>query len=248
VTTASTLYLRAARQVLEHLEQTQLSNVEAAADLVIQALNHGGTVNCSEVGHGIQWDFMNRAGGLFAVQPFSFSISVNNPVPECRKAKPLPEAGERDLEQIRFAVRQAGLRAGDVMIVSSVSGRNRGPVELALACREQGVRTIGLTSLAYTAKVKSLHPSGKRLFEVCDVVIDNGAPYGDAAVQVPGIEHKAVPVSGLGMLVSGWMIWSRVMEKMAAAGNAPSVYISHNREGGPAFNEAMKAQYQKRGY
>ena len=47
---------------------------------------------------------------------------------------------------------------------------------------------------------------------------------------------------------SGWMIWGLVMEKMAAAGNAASVYISHNREGGPAFNDRMKAQYQKRGY
>lgn len=241
-------YLTVVRQVLEHLEKTQLGNVEAAADLVVKAFAGGGTLNCSEVGHGIQWDFINRAGGLLAIQPFSFSVNVNNPIPDCRKAKPAPDAADRDLEQIRFAVRQSHLRAGDVMIVSSVSGRNRGPVELALACRERGVATIGLTSLAYTAKVKSLHPSGKRLYEACDVVIDNGAPYGDAAVELPGYENKVVPVSGLGMMVSGWMVWSRVMEKMAAAGNPPSVYISHNREGGPEFNEKAKAQYQRRGY
>jgi len=242
------LYLNAVREVLTHLEQTQLANIQAAADIVAQALTHGGTVNCSEVGHGIHWDFINRAGGLLAIQPFAHSFSVNNPVPECRRGQPQPGAENRDLELIRFAVRNSPLRAGDVMVVSSVSGRNRGPVELALACRDHGLKVIGLTAMAYTLKVSSLHPSGKRLFEAVDVVIDCGAPYGDAAVDVPGYEHKCIPVSGLGQLVSGWMIWGLVMEKMAAAGNAASVYISHNREGGPAFNDRMKAQYQKRGY
>lgn len=241
-------YLKTARAILEHLEKTQLDNVQAAADIMVHALTHGGTINCSEIGHGIQWDFINRAGGLLAVQPFTHSFSVNNPVPECRRAQSQAGAADRDLEQIRFAVRNSNLRAGDVMIVSSVSGRNRGPVELALACRALGMKVIGFTAMAYTEKVKALHPSGKRLFEAADVTVDCGAPYGDAAVQVPGFEHACIPVSGLGQLVAGWLIWGLVMEKMAAAGNAPSVFISHNREGGPEFNDRMKAQYQKRGY
>jgi uncharacterized phosphosugar-binding protein len=121
-------------------------------------------------------------------------------------------------------------------------------VELALSCREIGVKVIGFTSLTYTAGVESLHPSGKRLFEAADVVVDNGAPYGDAGVDVPGYDVALVPLSGLGMLVSGWLIWEQVLTRMAARGTPASVLISHNGEGGPEYNKTSRAVYSERGY
>jgi len=240
-------YSQAARDVIAFLETRQGANIAAAADLVVDALQHGGTVSCSEIGHGIQGDFLGRAGGLFAVQPFTYSITVNNPMPECRR-KAHPASPDEDLQRVRTAVARSSLRAGDVMLVASVSGRNRAPIELALACRERGVRVIVFTSMTYTANVVSLHPTGKRLYEVGDVVIDCGAPYGDAGVDVPGYDVKLIPLSGLGMLVAGWMVWGTVMEKMAAAGTPASVYLSHNRDGGPAFNEKNRARYHEKGY
>lgn len=240
-------YTAAARSVIDVLETQQAASIEAAADLVVAALRQGGTVSCSEIGHGIQGDFLGRAGGLFAVQPFSYALSVNNPLPECRR-KAQPADPNEDLQRIRSAVTHSSLRAGDVMLVASVSGRNRAPVELALVCRERGVGVIGFTSMTYTRQVTSLHPTGKRLFEAVDVVVDCGAPYGDAGVEVPGYDVDLIPLSGLGMLVAGWMIWGTVMEKMAAAGTPASVYISHNRDGGPAFNEKGRVRYNEKGY
>ena len=244
----TTPYLQAARRSLDHLEKTQQGNVAAAADLIVAALRSGGTVNCSEIGHGIQWDFINRAGGLLAVQSFSYGLTINNPIPECRRKEQAGKPDERDLAQVRYAVNNSNLRPGDVMLLASVSGRNRQPVELALACRDRGVKTIGFTAMTYTQKVTSTHPSGKRLFEVVDVVVDNGAPYGDAGVEVPGYDVKLIPLSGLGMIVSGWMIWEQVMTKMAAGGTAASVFISQNRDDGPAYNDKSKAQYNQRGF
>ena len=241
-------YLEAVRRILDHLEKTQLSVVEKAADLVIAALSHGGTVHCHGIGHGTEGDFINRAGGLAAVQPFTFGLNVNDPVPDCLKDRPRAEPFERDLETVRFAVKASALRAGDVMMLGSVSGKNRGPIELALACRASGVKVIGLTSMEYTGKVKSLHPSGKKLCEVVDVAIDNGAPYGDAAIEIPGFKDKMLPVSGVAMTIAGWLVWGRVMEKMAAAGAPPSVYISINREGGQEYYDKNKAEYNRRGY
>jgi len=241
-------YLNAVRGILDHLEQTQLDNVDRAADLIIEALTHGGAVFCAEIGHSNQHDFLNRAGGLAAVHAFSFNCNINDVVADCLKDRPRPESFERDLETVRFAVKAGNLRAGDVMMVGSVSGKSRYPVQLTLACHEIGVKVIGFTSLAYTARVQSQHPTGKKLVDVADVVIDNGAPFGDAAVQVPGIDVDVLPVSGVAMIVAGWMIFGRVMEKMAAAGNPPSVYMSINREEGPAYYEASKKRYQERGY
>lgn len=241
-------YLAAVRGILAHLETSQLDAVEQAADLIVASVTNGGLVYCADIGHSNQWDFINRAGGLAVVQPFNFSCNITDPVPECAQARPRPEPFERDLETVRFALQASNLRAGDVMLMGSVSGKNRNPVELALACRELGIKTIGFTSFEYTAQVESLHPSGKKLFEVVDVAIDNGAPFGDAVVDVPGYEIKLCPVSGVSMVVIGWLIWGRVMEKLAAAGTPASVFMSLNRPGGQEWYDKNKALYNERGF
>ncbi len=241
-------YTEAVRGILAHLEETQLDSIEKAAKMVVESMTNGGTIFLSGIGHGNEQDFLNRAGGLAALQPFHFHFNVNNPVAECHQNRPRPEPVEVDLETARFAVRASNIRAGDVLVLGSVSGKNRGPVELAMACRDAGVKVIGITSLTYTANVESLHPSGKKLCDVVDVVIDNGAPYGDAAVDIPGFDFKLLPVSGVSAIVAGWMIWGRVIEIMTEAGNPPSVFQSVNREGGQAYYEKSKAEYNKRGY
>jgi uncharacterized phosphosugar-binding protein len=241
-------YLNAVRGILDHHQQHSLPAVEQAADLIVHALSSQGAVFCSEIGHHNQWDFLHRAGGLAAVQPFAYSCTITDPVAECLKDRPRPEPVDREFEAIRLVVHTSNLRPGDVMLLSSVSGKNRGPVELALACRDYGVKTIGFTSMAYTQQVEAKHPSGKKLYEVVDVVIDNGAPFGDAAVSIPGFEFDLLPVSGVSMIVAGWMIWGRVMEKMAAAGNPPTVFMSVNRPGGEASLKEREATYHQRGY
>ncbi|MEI6084189.1 MAG: sugar isomerase domain-containing protein [Verrucomicrobiota bacterium] len=239
-----THYLTAVRAVLTHLENSQLPAVERAADLVVHALQNNGVIYCWEIGHGIQGDFIHRAGGLAAVQHFHCRLDLSDKSPASH-ARTNPD---RDLETIRFGVQTSNLRAGDVLVLGSVSGKNRAPVELALACRARGVKTIGLTSLAYTQKVESLHPSGQKLCDVVDVVLDNGAPYGDAAVAIPGYADKLLPVSGVACAVIGHMLWGRVMEKMAAAGTPATVFQSVNRPTGVEDLKAAEKQYNARGY
>jgi uncharacterized phosphosugar-binding protein len=241
-------YLDAVRTILNHLQETQLGPVDAAADLVVQALTHKGAVFCHGIGHGSEGDFLNRAGGLAAPHLFSFGFNLNDAVANCLKDRPRPEPFDRELETVRFAVKASNLRAGDVAMLGSVSGKNRTPVELALSARAMGAKVIGITAMKYTARVKSLHPSGKKLCDVSDVVIDNGAPYGDAAVDVPGYKEKMLPVSGVAAIVAGWMVWGRVMEKMAAAGTPPSTFISINRDDGKEYYDRNLAEFNQRGY
>jgi uncharacterized phosphosugar-binding protein len=241
-------YLEAVRAVLAHLEQTQTDAIDCAAELVASSLSKDGAVFCSEIGHGIQGDFLNRAGGMAALQPLTFGVSVHDPVAECRSGRPRTETANREIETVRVALKTGNLRAGDVVVAGSVSGRNVRPVEIALTCREMGVKTIGLTSMAYTANVAPLHPSGLRLCDAVDVAVDIGAPYGDAAVDIPGLDVRVMPVSGVGFAVAGWLIWERVMLRMVAAGQAPTVFMSVNREGGQAYYEHARKQYHERGY
>ncbi|MDZ4200298.1 MAG: sugar isomerase domain-containing protein [Kiritimatiellia bacterium] len=233
------LYLDAVRRILDHFQSSQMEAVEQAADRVVACLRRRGTVTCAAIGHGNEQDFLQRAGGLVALRSWAKTFPL----------QPTEEKGaDADLEAIRRQVRGSDLKKGDVMLIGSVSGRNRAPVELALQCREMGVGVIAFTALTYSRRVTSAHPSGKRLFETADVVLDNGAPYGDAAVSVPGIAESMLPVSGVAMTVAGWLIWGRVMERMAAEGDAPSVYISVNRPDGPDWKARALRQFEQRGY
>ena len=247
-TTASESYLHAVRDILTHLEQTQLPAIEQAANLIVQALTNQGAVYCAEIGHGIHGDFIDRAGGLAAVQAFSHCFTIKDRVARALRDRPQPEPHMRDLEAIRLAVRTSNLRAGDVMLIGSVSGRNRGAIELALASREKGVKSIGLTALAYTREVTSTHPLGRKLCDVVDVVIDIGAPYGDAAVEIPGYKIRVLPVSGVASAVAGHMIFGTVMENLAKLGRPATVFMSVNREGGADLYEKAIEQYEARGY
>ncbi len=241
-------YLKEVRKILDHLEQTQLPAVDKASDLVVNSLMNGGAVFVSEVGHGGQGDFLNRAGGLAALHSFNFGLSVASDVAECLKSRPGAAGADEELELVRLAIKRSNMRSGDVLLLSSISGKTARPIDLSLACRELGIKTIGLTSFEYTAKVESLHPSGKKLIDVVDVAIDIGAPYGDAAVDVPGYDVKVIPMSGIAMGAAGWMIWGEVMEKTAKLGKPATVFISINREGGREFYDNAISEYNSRGF
>ena len=241
-------YVNAVRIVLDHLEHTQAPAIERAADLVVGALTNSGAVFCAEIGHSLQGDFFQRAGGLAAVQPFAYKINIDSPLPERMRDRPRVEPGDLDVETIRLALRNSNLRVGDVLLVSSVSGRSKTTVELAMSARALGIGVIGFASLDYCAKVNSAHPSGKKLPDVVDILVDIGAPYGDADVYIDGYDHPVLPVSGPGMVCAGWMIWEQVMRRMELLGSPATVYASVNRPGGMDDYLKARKQYQERGY
>jgi uncharacterized phosphosugar-binding protein len=179
---------------------------------------------------------------------FQFTLDISAPVPDVHKDRPRKKPYDKDLEDVRYALKASAIRSGDVLLVSSVSGKSRRIVELAIQARELGIKVIGFTSLTYASNVESDHPSGKKLSDVVDVTIDCGAPYGDGAVDIPGFDFKLLPVSGVSMITAGWMIWGTVIDKMTKAGNPPTVFMSQNREGGMEYYKNAIEQYNKRGY
>lgn len=241
-------YLEKIHELLSSIGVEQLDKIATAGDIIARCLASNGAVFITEMGHGTASELTNRAGGLIALKQFTFGMHSSSPVADCRRDRPQPEPVDAEAEQVRTAIRTSQLRPGDVVLVGSVSGRNRLPIELAIQCREAGIQVIALTSLDYTTKVSSLHPSGKKLAEVADLVIDICVPYGDACLEVEGLPVKVLPLSGIGFITVLWMICASTIEKMIAMGLRPHVYMSHNSEGGPEFNERELAEYNKLGY
>lgn len=73
-------------------------------------------------------------------------------------------------------------KKGDVIIITSNSGRNALTIELALRLKQKGLTIIALTSLKHSKACESRHNSGMRLFELADLIIDNCSEYGDACI------------------------------------------------------------------
>jgi uncharacterized phosphosugar-binding protein len=137
---------------------------------------------------------------------------------------------------------------GDVMILGSVSGRNLPVVDLATEARKMGLKLIVITSMSYTANIVSDHPTGKRLFELADVVIDNCAPTAEAMMEVDGIEPRLFAASGISGAFIMWSVTSVVIEKLMEMGITPSVLKSINYPGGREFNVGMNATYEEKGW
>lgn len=177
------------------------------------------------------------------LQPFTFNLNMNIPIHPLRIPK---ETGEM-YEIVDIVLKRSTLKTGDVIIIGSVSGRNPIPVELAMRAKELGVKTIGITSIAYSKAFSSRHYSGKRLFEVVDVAIDNCGVIGDAIVEVKELPVKICPTSGVSGIFILWLLIADVIELLLENGVRPHVYKSINFDDAKEFNERELAEYKKTG-
>jgi len=241
-------YLDEIRSLLDKIQTTQAENIAEAADMIVDAVSHGGAVHVMDTGHMLMHELFGRTGGLMMLRPVNITMDVQNPGP-ARAGKVKPKVY---LDQIpglpQFVLDRSDIFAGDVLIIGSVSGKNTLPVGLALLAREQGVKVIALTSVAYSAALQGEHPSGKRLFEAADVVLDNCGIVGDAALDIEGIDAKVGPTSGIAAAAIMWALEMEIMERMARRGMKPSVWLSNHMPGAGEFNRHSREECDKRGY
>src|SRR5579859_1310392 len=105
---------------------------------------------------------------------------------------------EKTLGYAEQILRNFAFGPKDVMIVISTSGIREVIVEMAEGARQRGLKVIGVVSRAHCEQAKPAHPSGKKLLDVADVILDNGAPVGDSLLALDGCRHKTGPFSTAG--------------------------------------------------
>ncbi len=191
-------------------------------------------------------ELIRRAGGLAAFSRLQFGLSIDNTV---RTFGPVRWIRERSSYRYIQAIFESDqLRPGDVLFVGSVSGKSANVVELALQARAHGLKVIALTAMAYSPQLISTHPSGKRLFEAADLVLDNHAPFGDGMLTVEGLDYPVIPASGIGAVTVLWGVVATIVEEMLEQGFKPSIYPSVNRPNGPALVAQVDAEALEKGY
>ena len=131
------------------------------------------------------------------------------------------------------------LKAGDVLFVSSVSGRTQAVVDLAWECMQKGVIVIAFTSMSYATQVDPVHESGKKLYEFVTLALDNCAPAAEAMLEVDGIEARFAAASGISSDYIMWSLTSVCVEKMLKDGFTPGILKSANFPGGNDYNKTV---------
>jgi uncharacterized phosphosugar-binding protein len=227
---------------LQRVADSQQKNISAAAELLAETIAGGRNIFSFGATHSfiLTEELVYRAGGLALVNPI-YPHGMNLFV------RPLTATSqtERTLGWGKTLLNISPIREGDTLLIASVSGRNAVVIDMALEARERKIKIIGICSLAYN-KIASRHPSGKRLFELCDVVLDNGVPYGDAVAQVKGMTHKIAPISSITGCALVNAVIVEVAEKLVARGIEPPFFQSGNVDGSEAHNERIIRENRQR--
>ena len=134
------------------------------------------------------------------------------------------------------------IQKGDIMLITSNSGRNAMPIEMAMRCRKEGIYVVAITSLKQSSAMTSRHPSGKRLFELADCVLDNCTPSGDGCLNINGYVTGAVSSIASMFLVN--TITSEALKIVTAKGFKPYVFQSQNVDG--FDNDAIYKHFEGR--
>jgi len=197
--TVSGRWISQARAILDHIGDTQTGVIEEAARLFADAIAAGGLVHLFGSGHSripVE-EMFPRYGSFPGFHPmvelsmtFHTEVVGTNGQPQAMFIERVEGLAEVILSGFEFG-------AHDVMMVFSASGRAAVPVEIALGSQRRGLPVVAVTSLAESGALPATHPSGSRLFEIADVVIDIGTPVGDALVTLDGLAHPVGPGSTL---------------------------------------------------
>ena len=219
--------------------------LDAAIGLMTQAIEAGAVIQAFGTGHSeaFAMEIAGRAGGLIPTNKIALRDLV------LHGSLPVDSLGGSSLERNPDIIAElweiSPIHAGDVFVIASNSGVNGSVVGLAMMAKERGHDVIAVTSLQHTAQVQPKHPSGLRLSEVADVVIDNLAPYGDATLALPG----GVAVGSVSSITSAFiaqLLTIGVVERINQNGGVPPLYLSANIPGGDEHNHALEKTYEGR--
>ncbi|MEH0984375.1 SIS domain-containing protein [Micromonospora sp. CPCC 205556] len=244
MTVSGEAYLAVVTGAIDRVARSQRDAVGRAADLIAAALRADGVVHAFGTGHSeaLAMEIAGRAGGLVPTNRIALRDLV---LIGGEPASILGPHLERDPAVAHRLYELAPVRPADVFVLASNSGVNGAMVEFASVVRERGHRLIAITSAEHSGRMTSRHPSGRKLADFADVVLDNGAPYGDATLPLP--DGGAVgAVSSITAALLAQQIVAETVARLIAAGERPPVYLSANIAGGDEHNAALEARYAGR--
>lgn len=230
--------------VFEKLQKAfaQSKEIESAAFLIAACLGNQGWIYTSGTGHShlLAEEIFYRAGGFARVFPILDADLMLH----------VDATGSTDLERLEGYGTQLleshPINERDVLILSSNSGRNAVPIEMAESARKKGAKIIAITNLTHSQSVASRHSSGKKLYQLADIVLDNFGEIGDASIRIPELGAAMGATSTVIGAALLHTILIRAAELCIESGIIPEVFHSSNSDSGEDHNQALIDRYKSR--
>ena len=232
-------------ELLREVRETQRETIIKAGKLIADTVANGGGVFLSGICHSIENDAIYRGGGPIFYKHFSWSLNVE------QQGRERPTDGmDASMEGLAaYALKKSRIRPVDVLVVGSVSGRTASVVDLAYEAKKMGVHVIAFISMKYATQVEPVHSSGRKLYEMVDLVMDNCAPAAEGMMDVEGIEAPYAAASGIASDYILWSMTSVAVDELLARGITPGILKSANFPGGNDYNKTViEPHYEKYGW
>jgi uncharacterized phosphosugar-binding protein len=208
-------------------------------DAFVGAIERDGLIYIFGSGHShmLAEEAHYRAGGIAATVPvLAAATMLHEGAVSGTRLERLPGLVAPILE--RYDIGPA-----DVLVVVSNSGVNAAPVEAADYGKMRGATVVAITSEAYSRQAAA---GRRRLADIADIVLDNGAPPGDAVMPVAGSPLRVGPVStAIGVALLNAAL-AETAARLAASGRDAPIYLSANMPGASDVNAALVARYAPR--
>lgn len=238
-------YNQSIDQLIEKVRTTQRENIIKAGQMIAEAVENGGNVYLSNICHSMEKDLIYRGGGPIFYKHFSWNMNVE----KNGRVRDRSDIDQSQWGMAEYALKMSTMRPGDVLMVSSVSGRTVSAVDLAYEAKKMGIKVIAFTSMEYTKSVEPIHPSGKRLYEMVDIAIDNCAPVAEGMMQIPGLEAPYAAASGIACNILLWSMTTVAVEILMNHGKIPGILKSANYPGGNDYNKnVVEPHYEEFGW
>lgn len=239
-------YLQKCRAILDTVEAQQ-SQIEQAARLFANTILAGRMVHVFGSGHSriMVEEMWPRYGSFPGFNPIvELSLTFHNLVVGANGQRQamflenVPGLADRIL-------RNFDLSEQDTALVISSSGCNVVPIEMAELFQQRGVKVVALITKDHAAQSTSKRADGKKLSDFADLILDTGAPVGDAMVQVPGLDTPVAPGSTVGGAVIVNTIKAEVARLLTEAGHPPRVLSAGAVVGAERAVELFEAAYDE---
>lgn len=233
-------YLNNLCKILEDITVHQTYAIESAAKAFAWALENDRNIYLFGTGHShmLAEELFYRAGGLVKIQPvFETPLMLHESASKSTETERIEGYAQKIFTDY-------SMKKNDVIVIISNSGRNGVCVDMAQLAKNEGLTVIALTNLKHSTSMASRHPSGKKLYEFADIVLDNMGCVGDASIYFEELGRKASPTStSTGAAILNAVV-AGTIEKMLADGFMPEVFSSSNVDGGDAVNKAFVEKYK----
>jgi uncharacterized phosphosugar-binding protein len=228
---SATLYYERICGVLAAIRETQAAQLEAAGEVLANAIAAGKRAYLFGSGHSVLpvMDVFPRYGSFIGFYPLYDPRLMWHNVVGPGGARELLWLERREGYVVNF-LQSFALEPGDCMIVFSHGGLNAAPVEAALHARERGLKVITISSLANAAASAATHSSGKKLSDLADIALDNCVPAEDALIDV-GWPEKIAAGSTVAAVFLAMALVAETGARLNALGVKPETFVSPNVPG-----------------